>query len=70
VEELRGHGGFDEPAAQETMVRGWHVEGLAVLPDMMDMYRYWTELCLAGEINEMLLAGTRLPSSRPGGVTK
>jgi tRNA (adenine57-N1/adenine58-N1)-methyltransferase len=33
VEELRGHGGFDEPAAQETMVRGWHVEGLAVRPD-------------------------------------
>ncbi len=33
VEELRGHGGFDEPASWETLLRGWHVEGLAVRPD-------------------------------------
>jgi len=33
VEELRGHGGFDEPTSWETLVRGWHVEGLAVRPD-------------------------------------
>ena len=33
VEALRQHGGFTEPAASETMVRGWHVEGLAVRPD-------------------------------------
>jgi tRNA (adenine57-N1/adenine58-N1)-methyltransferase catalytic subunit len=33
VEELRGHGGFDEPASTETLVRGWHVEGLAVRPE-------------------------------------
>jgi len=33
VEALRGHGGFDEPAAWETLVRGWHVEGLAVRPE-------------------------------------
>jgi tRNA (adenine57-N1/adenine58-N1)-methyltransferase len=33
VEELRGHGGFLEPAAWETLVRGWHVDGLAVRPD-------------------------------------
>jgi tRNA (adenine57-N1/adenine58-N1)-methyltransferase len=33
VEALRGHGGFDEPAAWETLTRGWHVEGLAVRPD-------------------------------------
>ncbi|HVB43507.1 MAG TPA: tRNA (adenine-N1)-methyltransferase [Streptosporangiaceae bacterium] len=33
VEELRGHGGFDEPAPWETLRRGWHVEGLAVRPD-------------------------------------
>jgi tRNA (adenine57-N1/adenine58-N1)-methyltransferase len=33
VEELRGHGGFDEPASSETLVRSWHVEGLAVRPD-------------------------------------
>jgi len=33
VEELRGHGGFFEPAPWETMYRGWHVDGLAVRPD-------------------------------------
>ena len=33
VEELRGHGSFYEPAAWETLHRGWHVEGLAVRPD-------------------------------------
>jgi tRNA (adenine57-N1/adenine58-N1)-methyltransferase len=33
VEALRSHGGFTEPAASETMVRTWHVEGLAVRPD-------------------------------------
>ena len=32
VETLRGHGGFDEPAAWESLIRGWHVEGLAVRP--------------------------------------
>ncbi len=33
VEELRGHGGFFEPACWETLIRGWHVDGLAVRPD-------------------------------------
>ena len=33
VEALRAHGGFTEPAASETLVRTWHVEGLAVRPD-------------------------------------
>jgi len=33
VEELRGHGGFFEPAAWESLLRGWHVDGLAVRPD-------------------------------------
>jgi tRNA (adenine57-N1/adenine58-N1)-methyltransferase catalytic subunit len=33
VETLRGHGGFDEPAAWESLTRGWHVEGLAVRPE-------------------------------------
>src|SRR5262249_25172092 len=33
VETLRSHGSFTEPAASETMVRTWHVEGLAVRPD-------------------------------------
>ena len=33
VEELRGHGGFVEPAPWETLNRSWHVDGLAVRPD-------------------------------------
>ncbi|HEX2176305.1 MAG TPA: tRNA (adenine-N1)-methyltransferase [Nocardioidaceae bacterium] len=33
VETLRAHGEFTEPYAFETMLRAWHVEGLAVRPD-------------------------------------
>jgi tRNA (adenine57-N1/adenine58-N1)-methyltransferase len=33
AEYIRGTGLFTEPEANETMVRGWHVEGLAVRPD-------------------------------------
>lgn len=33
VEALREQGGFTEPAAWETLVRNWHVVGLAVRPD-------------------------------------
>lgn len=33
VEEFRRSGQFTHPQASETMVRGWHVEGLAVRPD-------------------------------------
>ena len=33
VEALRGHGGFDEPAAWESLTRGWHADGLAVRPE-------------------------------------
>ena len=33
VEALRAQGHFDEPAAWESLVRGWHVDGLAVRPD-------------------------------------
>ena len=33
VEALREHTGFTEPTAWETMVRGWHVVGLAVRPE-------------------------------------
>jgi tRNA (adenine57-N1/adenine58-N1)-methyltransferase len=33
VETLRLHGGFTEPEAWESLVRGWHVEGLAVRPE-------------------------------------
>ncbi len=33
VEALRAHGGFYEPVAWETLMRGWHVDGLAVRPE-------------------------------------
>jgi len=33
AEAIRGTGGFTHPVSNETMVRGWHVEGLAVRPD-------------------------------------
>jgi tRNA (adenine57-N1/adenine58-N1)-methyltransferase len=33
VETVREHGGFTEPVSWESMVRTWHVEGLAVRPD-------------------------------------
>ncbi|MGQ1797249.1 tRNA (adenine-N1)-methyltransferase [Kocuria oceani] len=33
AEAMRADGRFTEPDASETMVRGWHVEGLAVRPD-------------------------------------
>ena len=32
VETLRLHGGFTEPESTESLVRSWHVEGLAVRP--------------------------------------
>jgi tRNA (adenine57-N1/adenine58-N1)-methyltransferase len=32
VEAMRGHGTFTEPQSWETLLRGWHVEGLAVRP--------------------------------------
>jgi tRNA (adenine57-N1/adenine58-N1)-methyltransferase catalytic subunit len=33
TEEIRAHGGFFEPAAWETLMRGWHLDGLAVRPE-------------------------------------
>lgn len=32
AEGIRAHGGFTEPNAWESLVRGWHLEGLAVRP--------------------------------------
>jgi tRNA (adenine57-N1/adenine58-N1)-methyltransferase len=32
AEAARDHGGFTEPSAWESLVRGWHLEGLAVRP--------------------------------------
>ncbi len=33
AEAIRGSGDYTHPQSSETMVRGWHVEGLAVRPD-------------------------------------
>ena len=33
VEALRERGGYTEPRAWESLVRDWHVDGLAVRPD-------------------------------------
>ncbi|MEO6999846.1 MAG: tRNA (adenine-N1)-methyltransferase [Terracoccus sp.] len=33
AEGIRLHGGFTEPSAWESLVRGWHLEGLAVRPE-------------------------------------
>jgi len=33
VEAMRAHGTFTEPQSWESIVRGWHVEGLAVRPE-------------------------------------
>lgn len=33
AEAIRDHGGYAEPAAWESLVRGWHLEGLAVRPE-------------------------------------
>ncbi len=33
VEAVRGHGTFTEPWSMESLVRTWHVDGLAVRPD-------------------------------------
>jgi tRNA (adenine57-N1/adenine58-N1)-methyltransferase catalytic subunit len=33
VESIREQSSFDEPASWESMVRGWHVDGLAVRPE-------------------------------------
>jgi tRNA (adenine57-N1/adenine58-N1)-methyltransferase catalytic subunit len=33
AETIRAHGEFTEPQATETLLRGWHLEGLAVRPE-------------------------------------
>lgn len=33
VEEIRSYGGFTDPQSWETLVRPWHIEGLAVRPE-------------------------------------
>lgn len=59
VEALRERGCFTEPAAFETMVRGWHLEGLAVRPDHR-MIAHTAFLVTARKLTE----GTRAPARK------
>ncbi len=59
AEALRDTGRFTDPQASETLVRGWHVEGLAVRPDHR-MVAHTGFLVQA----RLLAAGTKLPELR------
>ncbi|MDJ1370133.1 tRNA (adenine-N1)-methyltransferase [Gulosibacter molinativorax] len=62
AEEIRATGKFTEPQADETMVRGWHVQGLAVRPDHR-MVAHTGFLITA----RRLAPGTVLPAKQPRG---
>ncbi len=51
VEALRSHGTFAEPQSWESIVRGWHVEGLAVRPEHR-MVGHTGFLCTARRLAE------------------
>ena len=57
VEAIRADGSYAEPAATETLVRGWHVVGLAVRPEHR-MVGHTAFLVIA----RRLAAGTVLPT--------
>ena len=59
VEALRASGSFTEPQSWESMVRGWHVEGLAVRPEHR-MIGHTGFLCTA----RRLAAGVEAPVRR------
>ena len=55
VETLRAHGGFTEPQAWESLVRDWHVEGLAIRPGHK----------MIGHTGFLLTARRMAPGERP-----
>lgn len=55
VETVRSHGGFTEPQPWETLVRDWHVEGLAVRPGHK----------MIGHTGFLLTARRMAPGQRP-----
>ncbi len=55
VEALREEGSFAEPAASESLVRGWHADGLAVRPEHR----------MVGHTG-FLVTARRLAEARPG----
>ena len=62
AEAIRATGRFTDPQADETMVRGWHVEGLAVRPDHR-MVAHTGFLLTA----RLLAPGTTLPAKQQRG---
>ena len=59
VETLRVHGGWTEPRADESLMRTWHLEGLAVRPDhKMNGHTAFLVTC------RRLAPGTTLPPRR------
>jgi tRNA (adenine57-N1/adenine58-N1)-methyltransferase len=65
VETLRVHGGFTEPEANETLVRAWHAEGLAVRP-RHDMVGHTGFLVLARRMAPGFTAPLRKRRPAPG----
>lgn len=55
AEAIRATGGFDEPESSETLVRTWHVEGLAVRPDHR----------MSGHTGFLVVARRLAPGARP-----
>ncbi|ABK52954.1 tRNA (adenine-58-N(1)-) methyltransferase [Acidothermus cellulolyticus 11B] len=76
VETLRSHGEFAEPVAFETLLRTWHVDGLAVRPDHR-MIGHTGFLVLARRVADGVIppprrrrpahGAHRLPESQPPG---
>jgi tRNA (adenine57-N1/adenine58-N1)-methyltransferase len=65
VETLRVHRGFTEPEANETLVRAWHAEGLAVRP-RHDMVGHTGFLVLARRMAPGFTAPLRKRRPAPG----
>ncbi|MCO1339531.1 tRNA (adenine-N1)-methyltransferase [Zhihengliuella halotolerans] len=64
VEAIRATGQFTEPESFETMVRGWHVEGLAVRPDhRMVAHTAFLIVCRRLADGTVGIPGSRRPKS-------
>ena len=68
VETFRAHGSFTEPASWESMVRTWHVEGLAVRPDHR-MIGHTGFLVTSRRLADGVAAAPPPPPARQGAVT-
>ncbi len=70
VEAIRVHTGFTEPSAWESMVRGWHVVGLAVRPEHR-MIGHTAFLVTARRLAAGVVAPVRQrrPAKSPGTAT-